>query len=115
MENIAERRQEGQEIGREDLNFLSGLGGGFARFANQQYVEQGQGAGDILNKLGITSDNQTAEEVADSLKLGEDLRTGISDVFTKITTTLTNFNDQMDSIQQRVQNGEDQAAKGAAL
>ena len=115
LENIAERRQEGQEIGREDLNFLSGLGGGFARFANQQYVEQGQGAGDILNKLGITSDNQTAEEVADSLKLGEDLRTGISADFTKITTTLTNFNDQMDSIQQRVQNGEDQAAKGAAL
>tara|TARA_B100000519_G_scaffold25799_1_gene18125 strand:+ start:25481 stop:27196 length:1716 start_codon:yes stop_codon:yes gene_type:complete len=115
LENIAERKQGGQEIGREDLNFLGGLGGGFAKFANEQFVDKGQGAGDILNKLGITSDNQTAEEVADSLKLGEDLRTGISDVFTKITTTLTNFNDQMDSIQQRVQNGEDQAAKGAAL
>lgn len=117
LENIAERRQGGQEIGREDLNFLGGLGGGFAKFANQQFAEKGQGAGDILNKLGIKEGTTQGaiEEVADSLKLGEDLRTGISDVFTKITTTLTSFNDQMDSIQQRVQNGEDQAAKGAAL
>ena len=114
LENIVATQERGGQVNRQDLSFISGLGGGFSAFAQQQFAAQGQDATNLLGRLGFTAGGQNVEENLGNVReTAQKIKEGVQDVFENVSATLETTAGKMEQLLERMRGIDTETAQGA--